>query len=357
MAQHCKLNWLLPKDSNVIAKRIMGLLTSGETGVSLFFVLSGFLITYLLLEEKQWNGTISLKNFYMRRVLRIWPLYFAVLLFGFFIYPLLKSFTGMDTDIPNNLSWYLSFLGNFDLVHIYNAGATNVPMMIAITWSVAIEEQFYLVWPLLLLIVPARHNIFIFLAVIAGSLIFRSLYIDDDYALTFNTFALVGDLAMGAMFAWGCIYSQGFRNFFEKLRRPVIIIIYITGFLFLLFGSSVLPHNVHAISYRLVNTAFFAFIIAEQNLSAHSVYKYSRFALVSGWGKYTYALYLLHPIALQAVIIAFRFAGIENDTFSHHLLYIASFAVLSALMSYFSYHWFEKYFLRMKERFSPGTPQ
>src|SRR6187402_557963 len=74
------------------------LFAGGQLGVNMFFVLSGFLITYLLLSEKEISGKINIKNFYIRRVLRIWPLYFFCVFFGFILFPLFKSMFG---EVPN----------------------------------------------------------------------------------------------------------------------------------------------------------------------------------------------------------------------------------------------------------------
>ena len=80
----------LPIQNNFIGK-FLNLISKAGTGVSIFFVLSGFLITYLLISEFELNARISIKKFYIRRILRIWPLYFAVVIFSFFLYPFLKD--------------------------------------------------------------------------------------------------------------------------------------------------------------------------------------------------------------------------------------------------------------------------
>lgn len=89
---------------------------NGNLGVNFFFVLSGFLITYLLIQEKRTNGQINLKKFWMRRVLRIWPLFYFAVFFGFFIFPLLKSAFGQVPNETATLGYYLAFLNNFDFI-------------------------------------------------------------------------------------------------------------------------------------------------------------------------------------------------------------------------------------------------
>src|SRR5690606_19639921 len=121
------------------------LFKNGVLGVNFFFVLSGFLITYLLLVEKDRFKNINIGNFYVRRVLRIWPLFYFCVLFGFVAFPILKEALGEVPDEPARLPFYLAFLSNFDVV--YNASPDA--SVLGILWSVSIEEQFYLVWPLI----------------------------------------------------------------------------------------------------------------------------------------------------------------------------------------------------------------
>jgi peptidoglycan/LPS O-acetylase OafA/YrhL len=118
----------------IIAEKLQAI---GAVGVHIFFVISGFLITYLMVEEEKIMGNVNLSFFYIRRTLRIWPLYFVVMLSGIFMMPFLFNTVPFEGSILKNLF----FLNNFDI-----ASASSI---VAIAWSVAIEEQFYLVWPLL----------------------------------------------------------------------------------------------------------------------------------------------------------------------------------------------------------------
>src|SRR5271155_1475527 len=112
-------------------------------GVDLFFVLSGFLITGILVDTKQSEGYF--KNFYARRCLRIWPLYYSVLFFMFVVVPLLRPAVGSIVVARSSPWWaYPFFLQNF---LVYHSASAVGPL--GVTWSVAIEEQFYMVWPVI----------------------------------------------------------------------------------------------------------------------------------------------------------------------------------------------------------------
>jgi peptidoglycan/LPS O-acetylase OafA/YrhL len=323
----------------------------GGIGVSAFFVLSGFLITYLLLKESALKGRFNIVHFYIRRVLRIWPLYFAVIIFAFLIYPYLKSVTGHTAKILFNPAYFFSFLSNFDIIHIEkNFPGTNTSPA-GITWSIAIEEQFYLIWPLLLYFAPRKIYPVIFISVIMLSLIFRYVYINDPIVLYYHSFSACGDLALGSLCAYYAIYSKEFKTFFEKLSRPAIMSIYAAGILWIMYSNGVNNFYFSPVFARLISALFFSFIILEQNYS-QSFYKFSKSKALSFWGKYTYGLYLLHPIALLLCDVLLKACHLTYaDSFTGALFRGFLGLGISMLISYLSYEYYESHFLKIKERF------
>jgi peptidoglycan/LPS O-acetylase OafA/YrhL len=123
-----------------LAKFISLFANMGWVGVQLFFVLSGFLITGILLDEK--GAPRQLHNFYMRRVLRIFPLYYAVLLVAFIVLPALGDRPAWSVANKSNEIWYWLYLVNWDIPIEGGGGGLSH------FWSLAVEEQFYLLWPL-----------------------------------------------------------------------------------------------------------------------------------------------------------------------------------------------------------------
>lgn len=331
--------------SYVMNKLTNFLIWSGGSGVSLFFVLSGFLITYLLLKEYEKNGRIDVGAFYVRRTLRIWPLYFALVLFGLFVYAPLEGFYQQ----LNSEKWkYLFFAGNFACLQ---PGGNIHP--ISITWSVAVEEQFYLVWPLLFAFTPRKWWLFICPLVMLLSLGFRIMHYDEAITvLYFNSFALIYDMALGGLCAYLSLNNKGFKSFFEQLKNKYRLLIYITGFLILIFGTRILPETGYYVYLRLCSTALFAFIICDQCFNLSTVAKFGNAAFLTRWGKYTYGMYLLHPVVQEytarvAKPILYQVSEVPLLFVNALLALVATHAVC-----YLSYKYFESPFLKLKKKFS-----
>lgn len=341
--------WLLFFDRYQVkgtTSEVMGFLfKNGEIGVNFFFVLSGFLITYLLIEEKKLTGRIHVINFYIRRILRIWPLFYLVVTFGLVVYPPLKSAFGGE-QFPVMHPWtYFVFLNNFDFMR------NGAPAMISILWSVAIEEQFYLCWPLILSLVPLRKFPWVFIIIMVGSVIFRCFHVGDERVLHFHTLAVIGDMAMGGLFAYCMVFNEKFKKFIEKLPRWAILLIYLSALAGLLFRKEIFA-GVFIVIERPVLALIFSAIILEQNFSLRSFFKLGLYKTVSKLGIYTYGLYCIHVGAMTFTEIAFTKTGLDMKNPAVLLIIgLVSFFITVGL-ALLSYHFFEKKFLKLKDRFA-----
>lgn len=320
----------------------------GDMGVSLFFVLSGFLITYLLLNEKDFRGHISILAFYVRRILRIWPLYFVIVFVGFVAYPWFKSRFGINSDIePSEPIYFLFFLSNFNnIVHDINTPTLRL------LWSISIEEQFYLVWPIIVAFVPMRYIGWLFIGIIVISGAFRYLNLNNDKVLHLHTLSVISDMAVGGGFAWQCYTSKIFVKALCQLPKWSIIVTYCLGFCFIYFRSPLLTFPAYQVIDRLVLSLFFAFIILEQNLSRHSFFKLSNWRFPTYWATYTYGLYCWHCLALLIAYQISHHLKLNNSVFGVIVVDNILGLAISLLISWCSYHFYEKYFLKFKDKFS-----
>jgi len=262
--------------------------------------------------------------------------------------------SGESAQENADLDYYIFFAANFDYMH--NWPLRPEAILLSVLWSVAVEEQFYLSWPVLLKYISSKIYPFIFPAIVLFSLLFRSMYIgptEADHAVRyFHTFSLIGDMAMGGLFAYLLSYESGFKKMITGLRKPYIVLIYIGTVLLVLFKNIIFPSGFPIIWERFVISIFFGLIIVEQNFSDHSLFKIGRWRLVSKLGIYTYGLYCLHLLGMYLTVKLFSKFGFPEGNF----FVGAGAAVLSLLFSIAislgSYHLFEKWFLRLKDRFA-----
>jgi peptidoglycan/LPS O-acetylase OafA/YrhL len=319
----------------------------GDLGVSFFFVLSGFLITYLLLKEKELRGHINAGAFYVRRILRIWPLYYFCVFFGFVIFPLIKQALGQPSTETADPVLSSFFLNNF------NAIVNGPPdsSVLSVLWSVAIEEQFYLVWPLLFIVVPASLNVLIFIFVVLGSVVFRYLHVHDP-SIEMHSLGVMSDLAIGGLGAYLVLQAKGFKNFMEKMHPALHLIPYMVTLVLIVYRYEIFGTPGLVVVKRLIIAFFFIWIILEQNFSARSYFKISQLKIVSHLGKYTYGLYCLHTIAVLIVMVALTKAGLNTQSWQLWLIEFPLTFLLSVGLAYASYHLYEKHFLKLKNRFA-----
>ena len=336
---------------DIITIPVRKIFSLGGLGVSFFFVLSGFLITFLILTEIKQNGRLDVLSFYVRRTLRIWPLYYSVLLVAFFLYPAAKGMFGYDPYIESGHPiWYFTFLSNFDIMqhpdNNHGAMSTNI------TWSVAIEEQFYLAWPLLFFFIRPKQYRYIFPSVILLSFIFRVLNHGNGMVLYYHSLSVIGDMALGGMLAYVWLQSPKFRTFVSKMSTTFILSVYLFGLMLIFYGERIFQIFQVPGMDRLMYTLFFGFIIAEQNFATNSLLKMSRLSAITYWGKYTYGLYLLHPLAIQLTIVIWRLTAPSSDGLIKTIVMGGFALIVSLVCSFASYYWFENKFLKLKNRFT-----
>jgi len=333
----------------------------GWCGVDLFLVLSAYLITSLLLIEHERRGSISLRSFYLRRILRIWPLYYMMTTFGFFVLPTLA----IGAPALGSPGWWrlmhYHFLPYYTLFGNYSSGAHGYPGVPTLghLWTVTLEEQFYIVWPVLLslmLRLRRRAPLWGILALLlAGSIVLRLHLFDrapHPYVWT-NTLARLDPLIFGIVVAlwrqthspklgWlgpllkltlgvGCISAIALGPHIETQSQSIVWQFLAVAGGFALILDAVLPLGRNPLSWFL-----------------------SRRPLV--WlGKLTYGLYVYHIISLEAggiiVQAVQRHWWADSPLMALLLRSLVSFAITVTIAA-ISYRFFESFFLRLKDKFS-----
>jgi len=308
---------------------------NGWMGVDLFFVLSGLLITGILLDTKESEGYS--RNFYARRCLRIWPLYYSVLVFMFVIVPVLRPSEAHTVFEARSSPWwaYPLFLQNF-LVPT----PTNATGPLGVTWSLAVEEQFYLVWPLVVGFCSGKQLRKIAIALICFSPVLRfylSLHQVDIYS---NTLCRLDGLMAGALLAL-------------VIRSPSFLPSqYVTGAWITFLVAVPLALLIETFHARWIGFSFTAMAsVSFVYLALFSTQRWLHALLTNRFLVYTgtisYGIYLLQKIPLDAA-----------KTFhldSHQFLALPITTVATYAMAALSWNFLEKPFLKLKRFFEART--
>lgn len=323
---------------------------NGWVGVDLFFVLSGFLITILLLEERKQFSNFSLRNFWIRRALRIWPLYFLALILGFILIPLiLNQFREIRliNELKNQVIYYILFLGNWATVAF---GYSNFKY-ISHLWTISVEEQFYIFWPLLLLQInnfkkAAIACLSIFLMAILIRFYLISIGIQHPGIYT-NTFARFDTLIAGSFLALLYFYKPNVTKFLQKfcnLKIQIITLLLFAIFLykFYFFNPYFIRNGLFGYSVITIFFVYFTLSALKQKSHFSSFLKFKPFVSL---GKISYGLYVWHILAIDIIYV---FLGNLFPNFSKPFFGF----ILTLILGFISYNLFEKYFLTLKQRFT-----
>ncbi|MBI4913946.1 MAG: acyltransferase [Acidobacteria bacterium] len=327
----------------------------GWSGVDLFFVLSGFLITGILMDTK--SAPKYLSSFYARRVLRIFPLYlFSVGAYFFVALPLAHQFGHWVDQTASLQSWYWFHVSNWQSAFGRDIG------LLTHFWSLAIEEQFYLIWPFVIYMAPRAAIPYVCACTIVASFGLRLFFSGDllNYpALLFRlTPFRLDTLAFGSLIA-AIVRDQGCRSWLTLRWRTIASFSGIAFALVLAIAKTNEPSNQVIATFGFTFLAglysmfvFFAFANAG---SSGPVLVILRNPLLMAFGKYSYGIYILHfPIAVYAGKLVMWLAQ-RIPTEIHILLWAGSKVVgigISFGLAILSWHILEKRFLRLKYRFT-----
>jgi peptidoglycan/LPS O-acetylase OafA/YrhL len=305
-------------------------------GVTIFFTLSGFLITFLLLKEKSTTGSVNIKHFYARRALRIWPLYYLYLgislatLWAYslpFAYESIPYYVFLAANVPFILGWELSFLGHY--------------------WSLGVEEQFYLFFPLLARTSKSTFRnwvVGILLVILFVKFVFWFLYrtkgIEWPYvAITVTRYQTLLIGAIGAM-----VYASGNRSFLRLITHKgtqlaawlVVLLLAVNRF-----------HIATVIDSELV--AVVAVLLIVGQIEGRNRIVNLETTICNFIGKISYGIYVIHPLV---IFYLSRLTGPLEDAFWNYVLVYSGVLVSTVLLAFLSYELYEKRFLRLKERYT-----
>lgn len=328
----------------------------GGIGVQFFFVLSGFLITYLLVADKLARGQVDVRRFFIRRSLRIWPLFYAMVGLAFLLPAAWAERWGLHMVgggyVPD---WRFSFtfLENYKMLLADNSPRTTP---LPVFWSLCIEEHFYLVWLLAVFLLPVRRLPWFLLACLPLACLFRFL---EPLVLPANTQVDTNDLlthldvfAVGGLLGyWVATDYAGFSTRLAAWPRPLRYGLLALVGLAVVFQADVLPYvprSLFNVFRPLLIAVLFSALLA-QFLPARSAIRLKSRGLTY-LGTISYGLYVFHILVIH---VAFQYClrhHIALDTWGQGaVLFLVTFGGSVALSS-LSFRYFEQPFLRLRDR-------
>ena len=325
--------------THVTGTHTLQLLNQGHKGVDFFFAISGFLVTTLLLREYRKTGQVSLRNFYVRRTLRIFPLYYAVLA----LYCLLVFFTLKGTpkaaQFWENLPAFATYTSNW-FVSAADGGDHGVTFYFA--WSLATEEQFYLFWPPLMLLILSRTKL-VWMPALAAlvllavqSLAYRA---GGDGLLARILASLAPAILMGVAFAVLLNHRGIFSRLWPVLGHRAAAPALALGLL------ALLQLDAPGLPIRLAMAALVASVCIREDTLLHPALRWRPAVFI---GTISYGVYLMHMLAANVVRkLVGHASGLD--------VFVGTLALVT-LVAWLSFRYFEAPLLRLKSRFGAQSP-
>ena len=320
----------------------------GSDSVRVFFILSGFLISYLLLKEKEKKGRINIKNFYFRSILRIWPLYYLVVLISFFLVPYFVDFF----DNAGNETFYFSLIlkmKHFSFFHLLlfllflpNLALKLFPPVVGASqsWSIGVEEQFYLVWPHLFNKTSNKFQLLLLFVIIFFPFLEPLVYkVNFELGEWFNYLIKLFPIHTMGSGGLAAIVLFYYRDWLDKyFFKPAFFLINTIVFIFMFF------YHVHYIIFGVITSIQILFFIQKD-------FKFNlRNSFLSKIGQISYGMYMYHPLVMFCCFIFVNsYIDTENTIFYNTVLY-SSIILITFLVSQFSFVFFESKFLKLKEK-------
>ena len=331
----------------------LGLFRNGVNAVTFFFVLSGFLITYLLLKENDKTHTVNIGTFYIKRMLRIWPLYFLIFFIGTLLLPQVLQLLNIQYQMPYQFGqvWYYFVFFLPGLVTFYFGHHLLEPL-----WSIGVEEVFYLIWAPIFKFFKKRLLIILFAIIILKSIAtLMSVYVFHSTLLTFTLdifkFDAMAIGALGAYVVFNLKQSVSDKFIYNRMNQ---LLMYGLLLVYLVFHDNIknqywdLLFKTPILSELLIDSLFIYLIIGV-SLVDQSIIKLENKAL-SFLGEISYGIYMYHMLIIFAIMQFGKAYFAELSLFSGTLLFYITLLALVIGTASISKKYFEDIFLKIKRK-------
>ncbi len=312
----------------------------GYYGVQLFFVLSGFLITNILIENKDLESRKSvIKKFYIRRILRLFPIYFLFLIFLIAV---------RDPFAIENIGWFLTYTANF---RFFQVGGL-IDVWSNHLWTLSIEEQFYLAFPFLILLTPRKQEAIIPILLIVGSLAFKSYYHQSAEPINLLTISQLDMLGAGVGLALIKNRCGEKFNWLTGRAGKIVMIASLVSCLWIFYSVEQASVLWRCFDYLLLVS--FSLLVANTAVGFTGIAgRIFNSSILIYLGKVSYGLYLYHKVVPLTLLIFLNKLNLQINTIQS--FYLINLSIL-LIVTHLSWILIERPILRLKSNFQYRYP-
>lgn len=312
--------------------------------MDMFFALSAFIITHLAFIEIDKNGYFSFKNFMIRRILRIWPIYFIILAISYIAVKKIAFHYNIPITLPP-AGWYVFFVSNFYLEgHVF---------FLRQLWTISVEEQFYIVWGICLLTINKRIKLILIIAIFCIiSITFNFYNAFGTNNVYYHSLTYLFDLMCGAYFAHlihkkaKIIKYISSPSFFKSLALYLFLPIFFLVYFFLNNMVTGTLNNILDVIMRIIFIIHQCIIFVDQMYNVNSFFNLSKRRFLIYVGKIAYGVYCFHGLILTAGFLFISKQSIQINPFLFALIMFG----ITLLVGTISYKFIEKPIINLKYR-------
>ncbi len=314
-------------------------------GVDLFFTISGFLITSILLNNKYKQHKASkhiIKNFYIRRALRLFPIYYLFVIFFW------ASYNFGNLHMWKN-EYNIYFFTYFQNIYFYKIGALN--NYFSHLWSLGVEEQFYIIWPFLIIFLNRKTLPYILITIILSSIIVNSIFFHIPVFRNL-TYANLHTLGIGALFAYYHTTNNQNALFTYIIKhRTLLSIISLIIFIIILKTSIGNIYIQTFLKELFLALTCLSFVLTSTYGWQNIFSKIMQFKPIMHIGKISYGIYLYHyPIPFLLNVLSKKYLN-TSLTFNNSIISFLTYTCITFIIAHFSYKIIETPILKLKEKF------
>lgn len=337
--------FLLNDSKGIIADATIVLDALKMNSFDFFFFLSALLLTSHALREYKYNSTFRLRNFYLRRILKIFPVLIPALIFGFLVHPWIINVLKLtQINIPKMTNYFFMFPRDYEFF------SPEQYIYFAVLWSIIMFLLYYIVLGIILKFFKDL------LKIIGFGLILIGLAARAYHYLSNQTFEL-DVLSFGVPVGFGMLFALIIRNstrttdYFKDLTKRNHAIVYMIGIISMLLGYFFTSGTIFSVVIPLITCPFYGYVILEQTFSKESIIKFRRFKIMSKMGKQSYGLIVYQSIILVITLISFESLELDTNTLFVRILFFLISLILTYLIANFSYRVIEKAALTIRREF------